>query len=210
MKSLTTTTFIACLLSLASLCSAQSTRIIINGQPTNLHTDWSFVAVAPDASAPNAFIALMPLSAISNWASFEAVQSMDLSYGAGNWLRCGMMATDWAYLSGDACAHVAGSNGGTPYAAPLSQLTSSFDTGPYTGAVGNANFPIPSASLFVGGVTPVNYITGLGGGEWDFERWQLRTRGFFPNDLWNGCAPSNNVTPNFSGFPAARFTFSFF
>ena len=42
----------------------------------------------------------------------------------------------------------------------------------------------------------------------NLERWQLRTRGFFPSDAWNACAPNGTITPNFSGLLAARFTFS--
>jgi len=208
---------LATLTLVAGLCAtsvtAQTNRITINGQPTNLRVDWSSVAVAPDPASPNTFTALMPLSAVSTWAAFDPVQSMDLSYGphaGGNWLRCAMMATDWAYLSTDACAHAwSCSPAAGCVGAAKSLLTSTFDYGPYSGTTGNPNFPVPSVSLFVGGNPLTNELDGLDYPDWDPESWQLRTRGFFPTDSWNGCPTSNLVTPNFTGFLAARFTFSF-
>lgn len=186
--------------------SAQATRIIIGGVPTNLLADWGSIAVAPDASTPNAFFALMPLGSVSSWAGFEPGLAMDQLFGAGNWLRCRMTATDWAYLSPDPCAHLAGNNGGVPYPAPLSLLTSTYDWGPYLGSVGMPHVPIPGVTLFA--QTPTSFVQGLGN-HWTVEHWQLRTRGFQLNDLWNGCAGSASPTPNFTGLLAARFTFTF-
>ena len=40
------------------------------------------------------------------------------------------------------------------------------------------------------------------------ERWQLRTRGFFPSDRWNACPGPAGVTPSFAGFIGARFAYS--
>ncbi len=189
----------------ATEANAQASRVIIGGVPSNLLVDWSGVAVAPDAATPNAFIALMPLSAVSSWAWFEPDLAMDFRYGAGNWLRCRMTATDWAYLSADPCAHVAGNNAGAPYAAPLSLLTTNSDFGLYTGSSGMPHVPVPDVTLFP--QSPASYIEGLGN-SWTVETWQLRTRGFWLTDQWNGCQ-STGLTPSFSGFLAARFTFTF-
>lgn len=185
--------------------SAQATRVFIAGVPSNLRADWSNVAVAPDATTPNAFIALMPLNAASTWAMFEPGIVMNSQFGSGNWLRCRMTATDWAYLSPDPCAHAAGNNAGVPYPAPLSLLTSDYDFGPYSGSIGMPHVPLPNVTLF--GQAPTSYIEGLGN-QFEIETWQLRTRGFWLNDQWNGCQ-SSSLTPSFNGFLAARFTFTF-
>lgn len=195
------------LAALAAPASAQLQRVIVNGTPSNLHADWTGVTVVPDAFAPNTFVALMPLESLSDWLSFESGLSMDFSFGQGNWLRCRMTATDWAYLSPNACAHVPGNSGGVVHSAPLSLLTSNFDSGAYVGSVGAPHTPVPGATLF--GQSPTSFVQGLGN-HWAFESWQLRTRGFLPNELWNGCPGSANVTPNFTGWIAARFEFTFF
>jgi hypothetical protein len=124
---------------------------------------------------------------------------------ASNWLGCRMTATDWAYLSPAPCAHVAGNNVGAPYVTPLSLLTTNSDFGLYTGSSGMPHVPVPDVTLFP--QSPASYIEGLGN-SWTVETWQLRTRGFWLNDHWNGCQ-STGLTPSFSGFLAARFTFTF-
>lgn len=195
------------LTALATPASAQLQRVFINGTPSNLHADWTGVSVVAYPFAPDTFLALMPLSSLSGWLSFESSLSMDFSYGQGNWLRCRMTATDWAYLSPDPCAHLPGNNGGVAYALPLSLLTSNYDNGAYVGSVGAPHMPVAGATLF--SALPTSIVQGLGN-HWAFETWELRTRGFWPNDLWNGCAGSPNVTPNFSGWLVARFQFTFF
>lgn len=194
------------LLACASTASAQQARVILNGVPTNLRVDWSVISVTPDSLVGNAFLGFLPLNQLSSWASFEPSLTMDSNFGAGNWLRCRMEATDWAYLSAQSCAHLAGSNAGVPYAAPLSLLTSSYDSGAYSGVFGQPNFPIADATLFGG--NQVSVVQGLNN-TFTLERWQLRTRGFWLDDLWNGCAGSSSPTPNFSGWLAARFEFTF-
>jgi len=189
----------------ASNAQSQATRVVIGGVPTNLLADWSAVAVAPDATTPNAFIALMPLSVVSSWAWFEPGLTMDFRFGAGNWLRCRMTATDWAYLSPDPCAHMPGNFGGVPHAAPLSLLTSNYDYGAYYGSVGMPHVPIPNVTLFP--QTGASYVEGLGF-NLAVETWQLRTRGWSWTNQWNGCQ-SSSLTPTFGGFLAARFTFTF-
>ena len=187
--------------------TAQTQRVVLNGVETNLHVDWVGTSAVVDPLNPQAFLILMPLELLTSWSRFESKTSMDFNYGPGNWLRCRMTATDWGYLSGDPCAHLPGSNAGFPYPLPLSLLTSTYDAGAYLGSVGAPHFPIPDFTLF--DQTPVSFVQGLDN-DWSFESWQLRTRGFWPNDLWNGCAPSVDVTPNFSGWLVARFEFSFF
>ena len=194
------------LLSCAASVCAQQTRVILNGVPTNLRVDWSVISVSPDAIAGNAFLAFLPLENLTSWASFDAGLAMDSAFGAGNWLRCRMAATDWAYLSSQPCAHQSGSNAGVPYPAPLSLLTTSYDYGAYTGVFGQPNFPIADATLFGGNLASV--VQGLDQ-HWAVESWQLRTRGFWLDDLWNGCAGSTSPTPNFPGWLAARFEFTF-
>lgn len=200
--------FAVSLLLAAAPVAAQGVRVVLNGMPTNLLVDWGGVAASPDATVGNAFVALMPLSAVSTWATFESGLAMDTTFGAGNWLRCTMTATDWAYLSADACAHLPGSNGGTPYTAPLSLLTTDFDFGPYAGATGTPQFPTPDTTLFPR--TQASFVEGLGSTQLPQEHWQLRTRGFAGTNLWNACPGSTSVDPNFTGWLAARFAFSFF
>ena len=190
------------LLFFAALVPAQG-RVFIGGVPTNLRLNLSSTSVAPDVAAANAFYALMPFTNGTPCFDF-AVFDSDLTmwyYGPGNWLRCTMVATHWAYLSNDACAHQPAP--GT--AAPQSVLMSDFDYGPYSGMPGAPNQPWPGATVFNGSVW--SFCHGLS--NLTEERWQLRTRGFWTNQPWNACPPNGSVTPNFSGWLIARFTFSF-
>lgn len=196
--------FAAVLLVCAAGASAQQVRVIINGAPTNLRVDWSLISAAPGAG--NSFLAFLPVYQLRDWASFDPDTVMDLNFGAGNWLRCRMEATDWAYLSAQPCAHLAGNHAGVPYFAPLSLLTSSYDFGGYTGQFGQQNVPIPNSTLFGGNAASV--LQGLEN-SWTIEHWELRTRGFLLDDLWNGCAGQATVTPNFSCWLAVRFEFTF-
>ena len=195
------------LLTFAALVPAQA-RIFIGGVPSNLWLDLSSTAVVLDPAASDAFYALMPFTngqVSFNFAVFEDVSTMNLSYGAGNWLRCTMVATHWAYLSNDACAHQPAP--GT--AAPQSMLWSDHDYGFDPGIPGTPNQPWPGATLFSGstwsvirGLSPPPPFPGP-------ERWQLRTRGFLTTDRWNACPPGTSIGPNFTGWLLARFTFSF-
>ena len=204
-KTIRDTAFLIAALVGAHHADAQQ-RVFLNGTPTNLLLDFANAAFAPDPTTNDAFLLLAPLSEFSGgssgFAAFEAVPIMDLNFGAGNWLRCTMTATDWAYLSADACAHQAAFGS----IQPLSLLTSDFDSGAYTGLPGLPNVPIPGSTLFSQASTST--LSGLET-SLSFERWQLRTRGFALNDLWNACPPSSTVTANFGGFLAARYTFSF-
>lgn len=194
------------LFALAAIAPAQN-RVFLAGTPTNLLFNLSNTAVAPDAAVGNAFYALMPLSVVQGggggFAVFDPSLQMDLTYGPGSWLRCTMVATDWAYISDDACAHLAGPG----YAAPQSLLTTDYDYGPYPPCVGTPYQPFPNSTVFAG--NSQSYVQGLGN-TFTQERWQLRTRGWDTNDLWNGCgASSSGVTPTFSGWLIVRFTYTF-
>ena len=190
---------------LATLClltctlQGQSNRVVVNGQPTNMLVDWSQVSAVPDPSQVDTFLAVMPVSAVSTWAAWEPDAIMDLSFGQGNWGRLVLPAVDWAYVTPTACAHLppAGSS------APLSLLTTDYDYGPYTGAMGLPLFA--GASYFLANNQSV--VSGLSN-TFDLERWQLRTRGFFLNELWNACTGPAGLTPSFTGFVGARFTYS--
>lgn len=192
------------LLSITAGLPAQ-TRVVLGGVPSNLLLDLSATVTAPDAAAADAFFALMPVSnggsSSFDFAVFDGDASMNVSFGSGNWLRCTMVATQWAYLSNDACAHQPPL--GT--AAPLSLLTSNYDYGTYFGMPGAPHTPWPNATLFGG--TYLSFCQGLP--SWSQERWQLRTRGWGANEAWNACPPNQTVTPNFGGWLVARFTFSF-
>ncbi|MCK5944217.1 MAG: hypothetical protein KAI24_19680, partial [Planctomycetes bacterium] len=172
-------------------------RVVVNGVPTTMLVDWSQVAVAPDPVQPDAFVALMPFAAIGTWAAWEPGTTMDLTFGAGNWSWLRMDALQWAYLSADACAHQPAPGAQQPQ----SLLTTDYDYGGYSGVDGAPL--LPDVTVFPG--TPVSYVRGLSN-TFSFERWQLRTRGFLPSMLWNACPGSANVTPNFTGFLGARFT----
>lgn len=191
------------LLALAAVLPAQN-RVILGGMPSNLLLDLSTTPVVLDGTATDAFFALIPVAqGVSSFgfAAFDGDVSMNFIFGTGNWLRCTMVATHWAVLSNDACAHLP-----APGAlAPLSQLTTDYDYGVYTGMPGAANLPWAGATMFSGNYQ--SFCRGLP--SFSQERWQLRTRGYFPNDLWNACPGSLSVTPNFSGWVLARFTFSF-
>jgi hypothetical protein len=186
-------------LALASPAAAQRARVLANGAPTNLLVDWRQVSAVPDVTAPRTFLVVMPLTAVSAWAVWEPDPVMDLTFGAGNWKRLSMTAEDWAYLTPDTCAHRPAAGA----AAPRSLLTSDDDFGPYAGVLGVPMSPI--ASYFVGGTQSV--VSGLLN-SFSLERWQVRTRGFFPSTQWNACAPASSVTPNFSGFLGARFSYA--
>lgn len=187
---------------LGALCVAPAqSRLYVNGSPTNMLVDWSQIATLPDPAQSDAFLAIMPLSAVETWAVWQPDIFMDAQFGVGNWTRVRMEATDWAYLSPDACAHQPAAGA----AAPQSLLTSNYDFGAYTGVAGSPLFP--GATQFGG--SPVSYVEGLG--QWAFytnETWQLRTRGFWTNELWNACPGSANVTPNFTGYLGVRIRFS--
>src|SRR5262245_43673543 len=95
------------LILLTATVPAQS-RVYIGGVPSNLLLNLSSTVVAPDAMAPDAFFALMPFANGQNnfdFAAFDPTIMMDFWFGSGNWLRCRMAATHWAYLSNAACAH---------------------------------------------------------------------------------------------------------
>ncbi|MFT4511623.1 MAG: hypothetical protein ACI91B_000303, partial [Planctomycetota bacterium] len=124
----------------------------------------------PSCWAYDTIGALLPLNLVSSWAVFEPGISMDPRYGTGNWLRCRMTATDWAYLSPDPCAHLPGSNAAFPYLQPLSLLTSTDDNGAYLGSVGAPHAPAPEVTLF--GQTPATYVEGPDH-PWTLESWQL-------------------------------------
>ena len=175
---------------------AQASRVFLGGVPTNMHADWSQVATAPDPTIPNTFVAVMPLGAVSSWAFWEPDLSMDMTFGVGNWQQLALSAVDWAYVTPTACAHLPP----TGASAPLSLLTTDYDYGPYTGAMGLPLFA--GASYFLANNQSV--VSGLAN-TFDMERWQLRTRGFFLNDLWNACPGPAGLTPSFTGFVGARF-----
>jgi len=183
----------------AGLLPAQVSRVVLPSGPTNMWADWAQVATVPDPALPDTFVAVMPLSSVSSWAFWEPDTSMDLTFGAGNWKQLTLSTGGWAYLSSSPCAHQPAPGN----AAPLSLLTTDFDYGGYTGAPGAPLFP--SLSAFQPAAQP-----GVGGlsNTFTLERWQLRTRGFFPAEAWNACAPNGGVTPNFAGVLAARFTYS--
>lgn len=182
----------------AAPASAQLTRVVIQGVPTNMVADWSQVVTVPDPVQPATFLALMPLSAVGTWAQWDPDPGMDLIFGAGNWSRVAMNALDWAYISPDPCAH----QGAPGTAAPQSLLTTNYDYGGYTGMAGAPLFP--DVTYFV--ADGQSYVGGLVN-SWSLERWELRARGFFPSMLWNACPSSSAVTHNFTGFLGARFTY---
>jgi hypothetical protein len=200
MKSL----LLTCALALAAIAPTQN-RVFLGPTPTNLSLDLGNAFVVPDPLVSNALLVLTPLSAVSAWAAFDAVDAMNFQFGSGNWLRCRMTAIEWAYLSDSACAHAPAP--GSPV--PLSLLTTTYDYGAYTGQAGTPFSPFPNSTRF-----PANFqsfVSGLpAGGGLSIERWQLRTRGFFTNELWNGCGPSpGQVTPTFPGFLLARISYVF-
>lgn len=187
------------LLLLACSLQAQTNRVVVNGTPTNMLVDWSQVSAVPDPTQTDAFLAVMPVSAVSAWAAWEPDPIMDLSFGQGNWGRLTLTAVDWAYVTPTACAHLPPAGG----SAPLSLLTTDYDYGPYTGAMGLPLFA--GASYFLANNQSV--VSGLAN-TFDLERWQLRTRGFFLSDFWNACPGPAGLTPSFTGFVGARFTYS--
>jgi hypothetical protein len=69
------------------------------------------------------------------------------------------------------------------------------------------NSPLANGTRFYGDPLQ-SYINGSTPGL-GYEWWELRTRGFFTNNLWNACGPSIGITPNSSGFLIARFTEAF-
>ncbi len=193
------------LLALAAASPAQN-RVFANGTPTNLLLDLSQTAIAVDPAIGNGFYALMPVSTLFGgmgagcFATFDAGLTMDILFGAGNWLRCRMDATAWGYLTDAGCAHSAAS----AYAAPLSLLTTDYDFGPYAGIPGLPFALLPNCTVFNG-----NFATTVQGLGYTFtqERWQLRTRGWDPLNQWNACT-SGGVTPAFEGWVIAHFTIS--
>lgn len=185
--------------------SAAHVRVALPGGPTNMWVNWNQVSTAP-AAQPDSFLAIIPMSAIETWAFWEPDETMNLTFGAGNWSQLVFTADEWAYLSPDACAHAPAAGA----ASPLSLLTSDYDSGSYSGLPGLPLFA--GASYFLPLAWPPNGPNSVGGlmnmSTFNLERWQLRTRGFFPNDAWNACPPNGAITPNFSGLLAVRFTFS--
>ncbi|MFN3242388.1 MAG: hypothetical protein ACE37K_12845 [Planctomycetota bacterium] len=186
---------------LSAAAEAQATRVYLNGTPSNLLVDWGLAAVVPGVQ-PDSFVAVLPIGDLAPFMRFEPDASMDLSFGAGNWLRCTMRATNWGYLSGDACAHQPAAGASSPY----SLLTTSYDWGMY-----DETFASLGAQLFPGltafPTAPASVCQGLSG--WTFENWQLRTRGFALNNLWNACPGSASVDPNFGGYVGAEFSYGF-
>jgi hypothetical protein len=195
----------ACLASaLAGLLPGQVNRVTLAGMPTNLWWD-NGAGVIVSASTSGTAILLMPLDSLPRFAAWEPAQSMDLSFGQGNWTQVGFQALRWAYLSPDACAHQAAAGQSTP----LSLLTTDFDYGPYPGMPGNVGIPFAGATMYQG--HPIlSYIQGQGQSSWTFERWQLRTSGSFPAMPWNACPQTGLVSPNFTGFVAVEFALHFF
>jgi len=192
------------LLVLTAIVPAQG-RVFIGGVPTNLLLNMSNTVVAPDPAAPNAFFALIPIvngHDTFNFAVFDGDLMMLTMFGSGNWLRCRMEATHWAYLSNDSCAH----QPAVGAAAPQSLLTTSFDWGSYPGVPGSPQQPWPNSTLF-GGIYGWCTLQGLG--HLGQERWQLFTRGWWSTNPWNACPPNGSVLPNFNGWLIARFTFVF-
>jgi hypothetical protein len=180
-------------------------RVFILGTPTNLRVDWSMVISVPDPVIPNSFYSVIPIGPFGSLPGFNVWDgdvTMDLAFGAGNWMRCTMRAEEWAYVTDAACAHVPGP--GLP--APMSVLMSSFDWGDFDGSLGIPHYPWPNSTRF-----PTSILSSVIRGAYGFntESWQLRTRGFFSSEIWNGCGPSLGVTPTFSGFVVARFSFNF-
>jgi hypothetical protein len=194
------------LLFVAALVPAQG-RIFIAGMPSNLSLYLSSTPTVLDPAASDAFFALMPFTYGQTsfpFAVFDADLTMNSLYGSGNYLRCTMFASHWAYLTNDACAHQPALGA----AAPQSLLTTDYDWGFYGGVPGTPNQPWPGATMFTGGSYPAaSYCQGLPTG-FSPARWQLRTRGWFTNDAWNAC-PIGTPFPNFSGWLLVRFTFSF-
>ncbi len=197
---------VAVLSAFAAAVPAQA-RVFLNGVPTNLSLDLSLTAVVPDPTQPGTFLALMPLSTVAGFgggfATFDGSFVMNQAFGAGNWWRCVMSAVEWAYISDSACAHAPGPGYGTP----ISLLTTDYDYGAYQGVTGTPLQPWLNSSYFVGGLQ-----SQVGGYSASLtpERWQLRTRGWSTTDLWNGCGPSpSSITPNFSGWLIARFSYVF-
>jgi len=174
-------------------------RVYVNSIPTNLTCNWSQVVTLPDPVQPDTFLALMPISAIPQWATWDGDLGMDLTYGAGNWLRCRMTALQWAYLSPSACAHLPAA-GAT---APLSLLTTSYDYGAFWGSPGQPL--IPDATQFAN--QGLSYIDGSSH-PMRQERWQLRSSGFF-FEPWNACAGGFPSGPNFGGWLAVRMHYQF-
>src|SRR5262245_25610015 len=91
------------LLFVAALIPAQG-RLFIAGVPSNLSLYLSSTPVVLDPAAGDAFFALMPFT--NGQTSFpSAVFDPDLNmnslYGSGNYLRCTMVATHWAYVTND-------------------------------------------------------------------------------------------------------------
>jgi len=191
------------LLVLTATVSAQS-RVVLGGVPSNLLLDLSSTVVALDTTTPDAFFALMPIvyGATFDFAVFDGDGTMNLTFGSGNWLRCRMVATHWAYLSNDACAHQPGPG----LSVPQSVLMTDYDWGLWSGMSGSPQQPWPNSTLFGG--SPWSLLQGLPG-TFSQERWQLRTRGYYTTDLWNACPGSLSVAPNFNGWLIARFTFVF-
>ena len=181
----------------------QLNRVMINSQPTNMVANWAQIVALPDSSQPNTFLALMPLSVLSTWAEWDPDQIMDFQFGSGNWNRMSMTASAWAYLSPDVCAHQP-ALGATH---PQSLLTSDFDNGPYSGVFGSPLFASVSAGATVFPSSSASIVEGLTGSSFSRERWQLRTRGFFPSMVWNACPNATTITPTFSGFIGVRFTY---
>ena len=185
--------------------SGAHVRVVLPTGPTNMWVNWNAISTAPGGQ-PDSFIAIMPLSAVSSWAFWEPDETMNLTYGAGNWSQLVLSAEEWAYLSPDTCAHAPAAG----EASPLSLLTSDYDSGPYSGLPGLPLFA--GASYFWPLAWPPNGPQSVGGlmnmNTFNLERWQLRSRGFFPSEPWNACPPNGSITPNFSGLLAARFTFS--
>jgi len=178
-------------------------RVFISGLPTNVSVDFSNVLWSSDVTAPDAFFALMPISELYGFAVFDPGEAMDIVYGAGNWLRCRMEATEWGYNTTSACAHRAPS--GSTVAGPMSLLTSTYDFGPYDGVVGSAHWPAPNWTRFPG--NRHSFVEGLGE-SFTREHWQLRTRGFQLSEVWNDCTPAS-LTPTFQGWIAIRFEVTF-
>jgi len=187
--------------SLVLTCSLSAQQVYVNGAPSNLVLDLSSTATFVDPLAGDAFYAFLPLSEVGSFCTMIAPVSMDMSWGAGNWVRCSLTATDWAYLTTDACAHLPAPG----EAAPLSLLTSDYDYGGYPGWPGAPLGLLPDATAFAG-----SWATTISGIDWSWsdEHWQLRTRGWNPTEHWNACG-SSSLTPSFDGFLVVRITFAF-
>ena len=185
----------------SSLGFAQ-TRVFLGPTPTNLVLDLSQSVMVADPLLINAVYVLMPIQgSYLSFATFDSTLVMNSTFGTGGWMRCNMTALEFAYITDTACAHTAASG----QTAPLALVTTDYDFGPYSGLAGTPFVPFPNSTLFP---APFATVSGLGQ-TFTQEHFQLRTRGFQLNELWNGCPGPATVNPTFTGFLVVRFSYDF-